>query len=227
MKFNWEEKIGGLDRRELRDFLKKFQKQNVLAPYYVRRRLRRAHVDSLSSAEYRAIDQREGMAAYLERYEKEEFQKYIAALELGGFVIENGEQYDLTELAYRLIKAKMKRHTRAAAQRQLERFVARCRTANASYDFSDAACLLKIDELAVFGSFLDQKGEEVGDVDVYINASLKKEALAYLRSRGINGTDLLNIFDKALGKLRKGLNIIDLCPSKDGLRGVMFKKIPL
>jgi hypothetical protein len=227
MEFNWNEKISGFNRRELRDFLKKFQTQNILAPYYIRRRLRKAHLDTLRHAEYQEIDQREGIAAYLARYENEEFQKYITALELGGFVIKHGEQFELTELARRLLKARMKRHSRAAAQRQLELFVARCRAANESYDFSEAACLLKINELAVFGSFLDRQCDEVGDVDVYIHVTFKKEALEYLQDREISGTGMLSEFKKAMGRLKKGLNIIDLCPSKDELRGVKFEELQL
>jgi len=217
MKFNWNEKILDVSMREMRDFLNRyFHNNDSRSLNRIRTQIRRAHLNELGHEQYKEICKSEEITTYLDRYESGIVDKFIPALIQGGFLkgTKNEDVIEVTELGGSLANAKILRHSWLACKKQLDQFIERCKQANNSAD-----SVLQIEDLWIFGSYLNPGNSDFGDVDIYAKISFRPEAYEFLEQKNIRGLDAVKYMFKEIGKLRRGLNIISLHSTMEGVDG--------
>jgi len=224
MKFNWNEKILNVSMREIRDFLKRYFGNTDSANLSrIQTQIRRAHFNELGHEQYQEICKTEEIATYLDRYESEITDKFIPALMQGGFLkgTKDKNKIEITDLGKTLINAKILRHSRAACKKQLDQFIERCKHVN-----SMANSVLQVEELWIFGSYLNPGNPDFGDVDIYARISFRTGAYEFLERKKIYGLDAAKYILKEIGNLKRGLNIISLHSAMKGIE-CPTEKVPL
>ena len=171
MKFNWDKTINGFRLIALRDFLRKnfaYSTSDGITAEGVFRRVWRRVSDNYYFLDDASFDLQK------ERCQKE-CEASINALLDGGFIKRTLREnsYTLTDLGASFWVSSPKRYRRAAAQKQLDIFLERCREINArTAEIKDPESLCSVQKVIVFGSFA--RGEDpVGDIDIFIQLEVR------------------------------------------------------
>jgi hypothetical protein len=225
MKLDWNEKPGGFDLLELRDFMKR----NVSNNEYSITRLegiifgeQQRAIRQASAPDIPAIRQRieQDCQQYLQTLLKLE---YIQTIPDPNF----GDHYMQTLAGTAFAMAGPKRFTRKAAQKQLDEFLRRCRELNSQLpNIENPESICQVDSVIVFGSFAADGTTDVGDVDLCLTLSVRDTHMFHTHIRqafhSLATAEALQRAPEilALKKLRKGLNILSIGTQlPDGVSG--------
>ncbi len=242
MKFDWKTPIRGIPPIELRNFLK----QNF--PLYIGDGITlEGVVDKLFLQEMRnsswlwteSLKDRKIKIENIKNDARERCRQLIQACLEGGFIEIRKEipldrpslqthgvdedpkpatYYTLTDLGGDFRNASPRRFSRAAAQRQLDFFLDRCRDVNARpADITDPISLCCVQTVKLYGSFA--RGEEnVGDLDLMMDIAFKDPDLAtaynteILNQGGLEGFFRSEATILARRYLLRGLTILRTTP---------------
>ena len=174
MKFTIEE-VNGIPLMQLRDFLRRHWKRTD--PF----RVSCPTIESMYRREWRRYirtnpNLRTSEAAEKQAVVRAETERTLQAClkaEFVDFDLEETIGLTPTDLGNKLKRASLRRYSRAAAQKQLNQFLNRCRTVNGmTPNMAEPLSLCQVMSVTFFGSYA-RGAMDVGDVDLVVKVQIR------------------------------------------------------